>query len=1203
MIGVRSSRSLRVSLLTSAAGFCLALAPAAHAQINDPNGALTDPEASTTVAPDSQRIGRVDRNDVVRESQATTTTTTSFEPLLEAQTNRVPLTDADREIVIANAPNTTGGTANTTVTDRDANNFTGIGQMIVDQQNGFIGLCTGTLINPRTVIFAAHCVNDDPANSYGQNSGGKPIAFGFANNNNQAGNSAFGGYLGNYATNTTRGLYDVNYVAYNPRSTEPDAAGFLYADVAIASLDTPAKGIPTWAMLFSALPDPGTIGANGTGYHVNIAGYGNNGTATTGSTGGIDYRRRLAENMLGALASLDQFENFLFGGNAAANPQALYWIDFDDPRRGTASASAFDFNAWRDNAVPANASGNSQEGITASGDSGGPLILDRAYTRQLVIGVLSGGYTRFFNGQPANGYGTAAFYQPLFLYWDWVAANNPYHYVSATAGNGNWTDPTHWVSNVDPNYFIIGPNGQLVNGVPGTEGATTNPVNGFGQACFQSGGVSDCYDIATGVETIENRPIGTDGEAPGVANNGRAVVGADGLGVGLTQDTAVLESQAGGNGNVGTNALPAATIDNGLPGATNFVPNNSDGDRLTSTKPRYFDVTLSASGTTTLNTAVTIDRFGIAGAGAMLDITSTGSLTSLMDINQITGTMQVNGTLTSPGDYFMMAGGLNGTGTITTPFFTSVAGTISPGTSGAAANFGTLTFRGNIVLSSGNTYMVDLGASGTSDRIVVNTNGTGTGIANLGGRLMFNINAATMRAGNTYTILTAQGGFSANTKFIDPAPISGILTPKVTYGTTAVTLTIQAGTYGTIVPQSDKVGFSYALLLDRNRVQAGNFDTIYGPLDLQSTATIRATLEGLRPATETVVQSLAMAGVDNHAGLVSDRVAQLDPGSTGGTFARYGAPNQVAAVGMASRSAAGLSGMGFDTDVRASTSAPVIQEGALPEGVNGFVAGGYLKGDSAPAIGVAGRDDYDGWYVAGGIETWDDQSGIGFAFSYTSLDGTGAFPGTTARASLYQGTLYSKVELKNGVVLDSSLTAGLLDGSTRRAVTFVGTPYTLRSEAGSLVVVSEVGLGFDFDVGTFKVTPRAAGRATHIGFSRTSESGGPMALMINRTPLNSIQGRAGITFQGTGSKVRPFFNGTYVHEFQDRTGVIGANFVGGVGGNVLFDLNAIDPDYFEVSGGLTVSAGSVDFSVSAETTLDRQDVSGQAYRGSISFKF
>ncbi len=43
-----------------------------------------------------------------------------------------------------------------------AGGVNGVGQMVVDEQNGFIGLCTVSLINPRTVIFASHCVNENP---------------------------------------------------------------------------------------------------------------------------------------------------------------------------------------------------------------------------------------------------------------------------------------------------------------------------------------------------------------------------------------------------------------------------------------------------------------------------------------------------------------------------------------------------------------------------------------------------------------------------------------------------------------------------------------------------------------------------------------------------------------------------------------------------------------------------------------------------------------------------------------------------------------------------------------------------------------------------------------------------------------------------------------------------------------------------------
>ena len=166
--------------------------------------------------------------------------------------NDVPVVSPVPEIVIA-APGTP-------TTARDPVNVTGVGQMIVDQQNGFIGLCTGTLVNPRMVLFAAHCVNSRAEGAYGQNSGGQPIGFGFGSNNNVGGASAFGGWLNGiaggarYETNTGRFMYDVNYVSYNPLSLEPDAATFLYADIATTTLDTPAANVPTWALLFSQLP-------------------------------------------------------------------------------------------------------------------------------------------------------------------------------------------------------------------------------------------------------------------------------------------------------------------------------------------------------------------------------------------------------------------------------------------------------------------------------------------------------------------------------------------------------------------------------------------------------------------------------------------------------------------------------------------------------------------------------------------------------------------------------------------------------------------------------------------------------------------------------------------------------------------------------------------------------------------------------------
>jgi len=1084
------------------------------------------------------------------------------------------------QIVIANP--------GTPTTARDPVNITGVGQMVIDQGGGFVGLCTATLINPRTVIFAAHCVNDRAANAYGAGSGGTPIAFGFSNTNNAAGNSAILGWLGNRQTNTSRFIYNSNFVAYNPITLQP-GNDFLYGDIAVASLDTVARDIPTWSLLFSALPAP-AITAAGTGYHVNLSGYGNNGTGTTGSTGGIDFRRRTAENMLGGLASLDDFEGFLFGSPSGL-PQNLYWIDFDDPRRGTAQASPFDFNAWRDNALP-------REGITASGDSGGPLILDNTYAKPVVIGVLSGGYTRFFNGQPPNGFGTASFYQPLYLYWDWIAANNPYHYVSSLAGDANWTDPTHWVTNLDPNYQIIGPNGQLVNGVPGDVGAGHNGTdnNGFGQMCFQSGGVSECQDVATGTTSIQVKPIGT-----GVSS-GRAVVSIEAFGEGGEDDApvetriglggnetvgAVPEAQAGLAGGVGVAALPAATLLNGLPGATNFTPVNTDGNRLTSTPPRYFDVTLSATGTTTLNTAVTIDRLTMAGVGAGLNITSTGNLLSNIDITQLTGTLNVDGALRTPGDFFMMTGGLSGTGAITAPFFTNMAGVISPGTT---TTVGTLTFNGNVILASGGALLINLGANGISDRLAVN------GAANVGGLVSFGMMpGAPVAYGNTYTFLTAAGGV---TGAFSSAPISAILRPTVTYTSNAVQVQIEAASYASVVAGTP-VQTAYAQLLDQNRGAYSQFASIYGPLDVQSAATIQATLESWAPRAETLRTSMGVAAMDGMASFYRDRLtgtgAEMD-----GSLQVLGKPIDYASAALDS-----LDG-GLSTPMGDPGDAVVIPD-VLPDNMRGFIAAGYLDGKGEPmttAVPGGGKDEFDGYFIAGGVEAaLNRQTMLGFGLSTTNLDGTTANAPQAAEGDLFLGTVYINHQADNGWLANGMFTMGEFDTETTRLATVGPNTFTLTTEDSARAMGGEFGIGFRSVGEQVSVTPGASLRASKITYGETTETGGGPALTYQRESTTAIESRVGVAVSGLSPTFRPYGSASWVHAWADTASSFGANFVGGLGPDVVFALGSDDKDWAEVGVGLEAIQDNWRFTVAAETTLGRDDVETQSYRAAVSVRF
>ena len=111
-----------------------------------------------------------------------------------------------------------------------------------------------------------------------------------------------------------------------------------------------------------------------------------------------------------------------------------------------------------------------------------------------------------------------------------------------------------------------------------------------------------------------------------------------------------------------------------------------------------------------------------------------------------------------------------------------------------------------------------------------------------------------------------------------------------------------------------------------------------------------------------------------------------------------------------------------------------------------------------------------------------------------------------------------------------------------------------------------------------------------------------MALVYSQRDYDSVEGRAGVRLGG-GDRVKPYLSAYYVHDFLDRPGAFLANFTGGPGTGALFALNAQDHDWGEVSGGLTVRARAVELSVSADTTVERKDVSNQGYRAAVKFHF
>ena len=1070
-----------------------------------------------------------------------------------------------------------------TIVDTDGG-VNGVGMFFTTQ----FGVCTGTLINPRTVIFAAHCVNDAPESAYGTSIG---ASFTFSVD-------AFPGVLEwfNNGNQTVADLhtFNVSQIQYNPASlARPAARGFLEGDVALATLDTPATGIPTWALMFSPLPAPENIDpVTGTGYHVNITGYGGTGNAFQGAVEGIDFRRRAAENMLGALGSLDQQSNALnaiLGSPTNFNffAQNLYFIDFDSPNRDV----FIDLNEFRDDATP-------NEGATAGGDSGGPLILDAAnndgINEDLVLGVLSGGGASFNFGQPQNTYGESSFYQPLYLFADYIAAANPYRYVSALEGDGAWEDAAHWQSDLDPNYRIINESGEIVNGFPSEPSAGVNGTTpDFGQVCIDTAffGIHGCQDLATG-DLIDVTPAppangvaaGNPGQAASGANlqnnmgqvdmntlanlsvdvngsveNNLGQVDGAAFGLAVTGNSEAVSQSASG-------ALPAPTLDNGLVGATDFVPNNIDPDIAAGVDGRYFDVTLSADGTTSVNSDIVIDRLTLSGAGAGLDITDGWSLFSLIDITQTAGTMNVDGAIGSSGDYLLMSGLLQGDGAIVTPFLTNVAGAIAPGD---LESIGELSVLGSVVLSSGSSLFVNLSSNGVSDHFNI------LGDSSLGGNIFFAPDE-NVRVGNEYTLVTTAG---TQTGEMTSSAISAILFADLEHDNNMVRAIVKAKPYSAVVDPQNAVQASYAAMMDGDRGAAGLAD-LFARMDLQSASGIQNIFNAWAPVTETTVRSLGKATMQNNSRFFQNRLSRLASGDMGGTMTTAGRAVQVAGLGNA-----GLQGVKYAS---ADGQMETHDRSGLTSDAAFYMVGGYVDGSGTSMPGFQGQDDFDGWNVyMGADKKVTDNLVLGAGVNYSSLDADAPM-GQSATSDHYGGTIYGQYQTASRITLDAQLGLGQYSSETRRVIG----GQTLTTEADDMTYTAEIGLSRPFDAGGSTVSPGIRLRHNSIKFDSVIENGAPPALNLDRESYKSTQGMAGFDFiSDTDNKVNVTFSGYVVKSLSDDNGSFQASFVGGSGTRAAFATFSEDDIWAEIGLGLSYQAGeNVELILRGDTNMGRSDV-------------
>ena len=526
---------------------------------------------------------------------------------------------------------------------------------------------------------------------------------------------------------------------------------------------------------------------------------------------------------------------------------------------------------------------------------------------------------------------------------------------------------------------------------------------------------------------------------------------------------------------------PSPTIGNGLPGATNFVPDNLDPAPGVNGTRRYFEVTLNRAGTTSLSSARTIDRLNVGGAGGLL-INANGSLTALNDVIQTGGRVAVNGSLTSAGDYSLFAGLLSGSGTLNAPFLTSIAGGIAPG---AAGTIGTLTVNGNVILSSGSTFMVDIGASGNSDLLAVD------GAADIGGNVVFTpVGGFQTATPSTYRILTATGGVT--NQFNSATPISAILLSQFAYSANAVDVTIRAQSYQNAVDPNNPLQVAYAALMDRNRGNAATAG-LFATLDFASAATIQSTFDSWAPTTESTVQSMARGFLGNLSDFHQNRTSMADRSSNGGTVAVIGRPVQLAAASLGGFGVSGSPTVLSDAAVNASDSE--VRSGGVNEDMAVYLAGGFVNGDAGsmplrnPPAGSGGDDEFDGFFIAGGLEYYlDESSFIGFSGYYSDVDAD-VILGNSAKSTTIMGSVYGRSKTFMDLVLDARVSIGTYNAKTMRNVALGTQSFNLTTDDDSLIYASEVGLSKELNLLEAIVAPGIRRACSQGQFQRRDRSG------------------------------------------------------------------------------------------------------------------
>lgn len=448
-----------------------------------------------------------------------------------------------------------------------------------------------------------------------------------------------------------------------------------------------------------------------------------------------------------------------------------------------------------------------------------------------------------------------------------------------------------------------------------------------------------------------------------------------------------------------------------------------------------------------------------------------GALTSPLVTVQNSGTLQVNGTLTSSSVTVQSGGALVSNGMVTGPVTINNGGTLSgtgaitgtvamAGTIAPGASIGTLTINGNYTQAAGSVYNVEVNTAPASDLIKVNGNAT---IA--GGTVNVLAAPGTYLIGQRYTILTASGGVTGhyaaltdNSPFVDFAlsydPNTVYLSvdrSTVAFGAVAETPNQRAAASGLQSLLPGHPVFDAAVLLSAPDARRA-FDALSGEIH----ATLGGVLiEDSRFIREAVTGRL-MQAAGGPAAMLASRMATLAYAAT-------------------------------DKAPRAAPAEPVYATWAM-----GFGNWGRVAGDGNAASSRRTNGGVIGGFDAALGPVWRAGFAGGYQHSAVSADARASSGGIdTAQVAAYAGGRHGPV----GVRLGAAYAFSDIDAS--RSVVFPGFADALNTRTKARTVQVFGDIGYRFDAAPFAVEPFAALAYVNALIDGFTERGGAAALTSN----------------------------------------------------------------------------------------------------------